>query len=152
MLAEEKGSVVVIDDVGSNLRTKLATGLQARGVKITYPESSLRFAQSMMQFLVFFLGGGSRAATIAYAFWMSAGASWLHINAGELTSSKTSFSLYWVKALHSTYLTAPSSFAIRSPSSFLTGVIFCFASFSRTLGSSLRSVCVPTMRQGTPGQ
>ena len=77
---------------------------------------------------------------------------WSHINENMLTSSKTSFSLYCVKALHSTYLTAPSSFAIRSPSSFLTGVIFCFASFSRTLGSSLRSVCVPTMRQGTPGQ
>lgn len=81
MLAEEKGSVVVIDDVGGNLRTKLpvvasqkvrrrteSTGLQARRVKITYPESSLWFAQSMMQFLVFFLGGGSRAATIACAF------------------------------------------------------------------------------------
>lgn len=83
----------------------------------------------------FFLGvltGGSRAATIA--------------------SSKTSLSLYCVNALHSTYFTAPSSLAILSPSSFLTGCIFCLASFSRTCGSSLRSVCVPTMRHGTPGQ
>ena len=31
------------------------------------------------------------------------------------TSSKTSFNLYCVNALHSTYLTAPNSFAIRSP-------------------------------------
>lgn len=56
------------------------------------------------------------------------------------TSSKTSFSLYCVKALHSTYFTAPSSFAILSPSSFLTGLIFCLPNFSRTLGSSLKSV------------
>jgi hypothetical protein len=68
------------------------------------------------------------------------------------TSSNTSFSLYCVNALHSTYLTAPSSFAILSPSSFLTGLIFCFPNFSRTLGSSLKSVCVPTIKQGTPGQ
>lgn len=68
------------------------------------------------------------------------------------TSSNTSLSLYCVSALHSTYFTAPRSFAMRSPSSFRTGCIFCLASFSRTLGSSLRSTCVPTMRQGTPGQ
>ena len=81
MLAEEEESVVVIDDVGGNLRTKLPvvasqkvwrewqrTGVHRIAGKITYPESSLRFAQSMMQFLVFFLGGGSRAATIACAF------------------------------------------------------------------------------------
>ena len=71
---------------------------------------------------------------------------------GRCTSSKTSFNLYCVSALHSTYLTAPRSFAILSPSSFLTGVIFCFPSFSLTLGSSRRSVWVPTMRHGTPGQ
>ena len=70
----------------------------------------------------------------------------------SLTSSNTSLSLYWVSAEHSTYFTAPRSFAIRSPSSFRTGCILCFASFSRTLGSSRRSVCVPTIRQGTPGQ
>jgi len=68
------------------------------------------------------------------------------------TSSKTSFSLNCVKAEHSTYFTAPSSFAILSPSSFRTGDIFCFANFSRTCGSSLKSVCVPTIRHGTPGQ
>lgn len=68
------------------------------------------------------------------------------------TSSKTSLSLNWVKALHSTYLTAPRSLAMRSPSSLLTGDIFCFESFSRTLGSSRRSTWVPTIRQGTPGQ
>lgn len=85
MLAEEKGSVIVIDNVGGNLRDKIARRSLSkslarvaqnwvhriageRGFKIAYPESSLRFAQSMMQFLVFFLGGGSRAATIAYAF------------------------------------------------------------------------------------
>ena len=41
---------------------------------------------------------------------------------------------------------------MRSPSSLRTGDIFCLDSFSRTLGSSLRSTWVPTMRQGTPGQ
>ena len=35
-----------------------------------------------------------------------------------LTSSNTSFSLYWVNAEHSTYFTAPSSLAMRSPSTF----------------------------------
>ena len=69
-----------------------------------------------------------------------------------LTSSNTSFNLYCVNAEHSTYLTAPNSFAIRSPSSLRTGDIRCFASFSRTELSSRRSACVPTIRQGTPGQ
>lgn len=87
---------------------------------------------SIVHFLLLFFGGGSSAATIA--------------------SSKTSLSLYWVNALHSTYLTAPRSLAMRSPSSLRTGCIFCFASLSRTDGSSRRSVCVPTIRQGTPGQ
>lgn len=70
----------------------------------------------------------------------------------RLTSSNTSLSLYCVRALHSTYFTAPSSLAILSPSSFRTGCIFCLASLSLTPGSSLRSTCVPTIRQGTPGQ
>lgn len=70
----------------------------------------------------------------------------------QLTSSNTSFNLYCVRAEHSTYFTAPSSFAIFSPLSFVTGAIFCLASFSRTCPSSLKSVCVPTMRHGTPGQ
>lgn len=69
-----------------------------------------------------------------------------------LTSSKTSLSLYCVRAEHSTYFTAPSSLAIRSPSSLRIGCIFWRASFSRTAGSSRRSVWVPTIRQGTPGQ
>lgn len=68
------------------------------------------------------------------------------------TSSKTSFNLYCVKAEHSTYFTAPSSLAIRSPSSLRMGCIFWRASFSRTFASSRKSVWVPTMRQGTPGQ
>lgn len=74
------------------------------------------------------------------------------IAGNERTSSNTSLSLYWVKALHSTYLMAPRSLAIRSPSSLRTGCIFCFASLSRTLASSRRSTWVPTIRQGTPGQ
>lgn len=69
-----------------------------------------------------------------------------------VTSSKTSFSLYCVRAEHSTYLTAPSSRAMRSPSSRLTGAIRCFSSFSLTDLSSLRSTWVPTIRHGTPGQ
>ena len=76
----------------------------------------------------------------------------LGIDNRELASSKTSFNLYWVKAEHSTYLTAPSSLAIRSPSSLLTGCILCLANLSLTAASSRRSTCVPTIRQGTPGQ
>lgn len=90
------------------------------------------FHHSTKQVRLRFLTGGSKAATIA--------------------SSKTSFSLYWVNALHSTYFTAPSSLAILSPSSFRTGDIFCLDSFSLTCGSSLKSVWVPTIRHGTPGQ
>merc|ERR1711939_560107 len=76
-------------------------------------KDSRRFAipHRMTHFLLLFFGGGSSAATMA--------------------SSNTSLSLYWVSALHSTYLTAPSSLAILSPSSLRTGCIFCLASFSR---------------------
>ena len=70
----------------------------------------------------------------------------------ELTSSKTFFNPFCVKAEHSTYFTAPSSRASLSPCSGVTGRCFCLASFSSTWGSSRRSICVPTMRQGTPGQ
>jgi hypothetical protein len=56
------------------------------------------------------------------------------------TSSNTSFNLNCVRAEHSTYLTAPRSLAMRSPSSFRTGCIFCLLSFSRTCGSSRKSV------------
>jgi hypothetical protein len=59
---------------------------------------------------------------------------------------------FCVKAEHSTYLTAPSSLARRSPASWGTGRCFCLLSLSRTVLSSLKSICVPTMRQGTPGQ
>ena len=52
----------------------------------------------------------------------------------------------------STYLTAPSSRANRSPASVVTGRCFCRASFSTTAGSSRRSICVPTIKHGTPGQ
>lgn len=59
---------------------------------------------------------------------------------------------FCVNAEHSTYLTAPSSRASRSPASGGTGRCFCLESFSSTAGSSRRSTWVPTMRQGTPGQ
>lgn len=59
---------------------------------------------------------------------------------------------FWVKAEHSTYLTAPNSRASLSPASGGTGLCFCRASFSSTAGSSRRSTWVPTIRQGTPGQ
>lgn len=68
------------------------------------------------------------------------------------TSSKTFFNPFCVRAEHSTYFTAPSSLASRSPCSEVTGRCFCLASFSSTCGSSRRSIWVPTMRQGTPGQ
>lgn len=119
------------------------------------PNAPTVFAQSMEHFLAFFplpsfsrLAGGSRAATIAciQVSYIKHLASQLH------TSSNTSFSLYCVRAEHSTYLTAPSSLAMRSPSSFFTGAILCFASFSLTFPSSRRSTCVPTIKHGTPGQ
>lgn len=64
---------------------------------------------------------------------------------GELTP-------FCVSAEHSTYLTAPSSRASRSPASGGTGRCFCLASLSSTAGSSRKSTWVPTMRHGTPGQ
>lgn len=64
---------------------------------------------------------------------------------GELTP-------FCVNAEHSTYLTAPSSRASRSPASGGTGRCFCLASLSSTAGSSRKSTWVPTMRHGTPGQ
>lgn len=47
------------------------------------------------------------------------------------TSSKTFLSPRCVNAEHSTYLTAPSSLANRSPWSVVIGLCFCRASFSR---------------------
>lgn len=49
-----------------------------------------------------------------------------------LTSSKTFFNPFCVRAEHSTYFTAPSSRASRSPCSGVTGRCFCLASFSST--------------------
>lgn len=69
-----------------------------------------------------------------------------------LTSSKTFFKPFWVKAEHSTYLTAPSSLANLSPASTVTGLCFCLLSFSLTAWSSLKSTWVPTIKHGTPGQ
>lgn len=70
----------------------------------------------------------------------------------KLTSSNTFFNPFWVRAEHSTYLTAPSSLASLSPCSIATGLCFCLANLSITCESSLRSTCVPTIRHGTPGQ
>lgn len=69
-----------------------------------------------------------------------------------LTSSNTFFKPFWVNAEHSTYFTAPSSLASLSPISDATGRCFCLCSFSITCGSSLKSIWVPTIRHGTPGQ
>ncbi|CAB4409192.1 unnamed protein product [Rhizophagus irregularis] len=80
----------------------------------------------------FLVTGGSKAATIA--------------------SSKTFFKPFCVKAEHSTYLTAPISLASLSPCSAVTGLIFCLDNFSTTEGSSRKSICVPTIKHGTPGQ
>ena len=68
------------------------------------------------------------------------------------TSSNTFFKPFCVSAEHSTYLTAPSSLASFSPCSLVTGLCFCLASFSNTCESSRKSICVPTIRHGTPGQ
>ena len=60
--------------------------------------------------------------------------------------------LTWVSAEHSTYLTA---FRSRASFSAVSGVIgFClfFANFSMVEGSSLRSIWVPTNRNGVFGQ
>jgi len=136
-----------------------------RGKPSSNPVPDHRMTQCLFFPLIFFAGGGSSAATMAFQMcqWLSftklkqTGRSveaklWDEKGEADLTSSNTSFSLYCVNAEHSTYLTAPSSFAMRSPSSLRTGCMRCLASLSRTCGSSRRSVCVPTMRHGTPGQ
>lgn len=53
-----------------------------------------------------------------------------------------------VSAEHSTYFTALSSFASFSPCS--NDIDFCLflANFSTVVASSLRSICVPTRRNG----
>lgn len=57
-------------------------------------------------------------------------------------------SLTWVKAEHSTYLTAFNSFANFSPCSYVMGFCLFFANFSTVAASSLRSIWVPTNRNG----
>ena len=58
----------------------------------------------------------------------------------------------WVRAEHSTYLTALSSRASFSPLSQVRARCLFLASFSRVLLSSLRSTWVPTSRKGVLGQ
>lgn len=128
----------------------------------------------IVHFVVFFfpLGsviGGSKAATIAYHY-ISSETSYAE---SIYTSSNTFFSPFCVKAEHSTYLlrdsnlvnrfqktigesgtylTAPSSRANLSPCINSTGFCFCLANFSMRAGSSRKSICVPTIIHGTPGQ
>lgn len=111
--------------------------------------------QSIVHFFPFFFSpfspfaaGGSSAATIAWTSQYDI----KNDKRAKNTSSNTSLSLYWVSAEHSTYFTAPSSRAIRSPSSRFTGAILCLDSLSLTAASSRRSTCVPTIKHGTPGQ
>ena len=54
----------------------------------------------------------------------------------------------WVKAEHSTYLTALRSLDNFSPTSTVIGRCLFFCSFSNVPVSSLRSTCVPTNRKG----
>lgn len=53
-----------------------------------------------------------------------------------------------VKAEHSTYLTAFNSLANFSPCSNVTGFCLFFANFSIVAASSLKSICVPTSKNG----
>ena len=54
----------------------------------------------------------------------------------------------WVRAEHSTYLTARNSFANFSPISRDNGFCLFLASFSIVPASSLKSICVPTSKNG----
>ena len=56
--------------------------------------------------------------------------------------------LTWVNAEHSTYLTALNSFANFSPISWVRGFCLFFANFSIVAASSLKSIWVPTKRNG----
>uniref|UniRef100_A0A224Y0U6 Putative secreted protein n=1 Tax=Panstrongylus lignarius TaxID=156445 RepID=A0A224Y0U6_9HEMI len=69
-------------------------------------------------------------------------------NAARIASSNTFFSPFWVRAEHSTYLTALSSLASFSPCSKVIGFCLFFANFSIVPASSLKSICVPTNRKG----
>jgi len=53
-----------------------------------------------------------------------------------------------VRAEHSTYLTALSSLASLSPTSTEIHLCLFLANFSSVAASSLRSICVPTRRNG----
>lgn len=67
----------------------------------------------------------------------------------SLTKIKiTNCLLTCVKALHSTYFTALSSLASFSPCSPDIGFCLFFASFSIVATSSLKSICVPTSKNG----
>merc|ERR1712137_564974 len=84
--------------------------------------------QRMLQRLFLTGSGGSRAARMA--------------------SSKTFLRPFWVRAEHSTYLTALSSRASFSPWSMVMTRCLFLASFSTVAASSRRSICVPTSRKG----
>ena len=56
--------------------------------------------------------------------------------------------LTWVNAEHSTYLTARNSFCNLSPCSIEIGFCLFFANLSMVAASSLKSICVPTSKNG----
>jgi hypothetical protein len=64
-----------------------------------------------------------------------------------IASSKTSFKPCCVSAEHSTYFTALIFLAHLTPSSYVTGRSFFFASFSTSLASFRKSVLVPTLNR-----
>ena len=98
----------------------------------------------MLHFDFRLVTGGSRAATMA--------SSKTFFNCGSENGMSTrmqglveregfgmGLTPFCVRAEHSTYLTAPSSLAKRSPASGATGRCFCRANFSNTAGSSRKS-------------
>jgi hypothetical protein len=95
--------------------------------KITSP-----FYHNSKHFFDFLDCGGSKAAIMA--------------------SSNTFLSPFCVKAEHSTYFTAPNSLANFSPTSKVIAFCLFLANLSFVAVSSLKSTCVPTTKQGTPGQ
>lgn len=94
--------------------------------------NKLSVSYSRVHFLFLTGSGGSRAARMA--------------------SSKTFLRPFCVKAEHSTYFTARSSLASLSDESTVIGRCFCLASFSMLPASSLKSICVPTSKNGVLGQ
>uniref|UniRef100_A0A915KNS5 Uncharacterized protein n=1 Tax=Romanomermis culicivorax TaxID=13658 RepID=A0A915KNS5_ROMCU len=67
-------------------------------------------------------------------------------------SMESKITLTWVNALHSTYLTAFNSRANFSPCSNVIGFCLFLANFSTILGSSRKSTCVPTNKNGVFAQ